>query len=85
MASKRYCQWCDEELEEAPAIHNQAKCEKTERLKGREEIKKLKQSIVEWKNAWYQQREIIGWLWWYHPGIANGMERLYYLNNQRGE
>jgi hypothetical protein len=64
MGHKKECPLCGEPLEEAPAIHNRAECQTTERLKGREEIKKLRRSVADWKDAWFHQREIIGWLWW---------------------
>jgi hypothetical protein len=75
------CQLCGEELEKAPAIHDQAKCEKTELLNGRQQISKLKKSIEEWKDAWYQLRDIIGKLWWYHPAIDSEHARAYYQAN----
>lgn len=82
MAEKRSCDLCGEVLEEAPAIHDVAKCEKTELLKGRKEIKRLKASIDSWKDAWYQGREIIGRLWWYHPAIDSDAQRAYYAAAQ---
>jgi len=81
MASKQVCNLCGEYLEETPAIHNLAKCERTELLKSRKEIKKLKVSIEFWKNSWHEGRNIIGWLWWNHPAIMND-ERLVYYRNQ---
>lgn len=64
--------------------HDVAKCENTELLKGRKEIKRLKESLASWKDAWFQMREIIGNLWWYHPAIDNDEQRVYYRKVRRG-
>lgn len=82
MAEKRSCNLCGETLEEAPAIHDKVKCEKTELLKGRETIKKLKASVDFWKDGWYECRAIIGRLWWYHPAIDNDAKHAYYAAAQ---
>jgi hypothetical protein len=66
MANHRDCSLCGEPLEDEPAIHDVAECEKTERLKGREEIKKLKASIDFWKEAWHSYRSLVGELMWKH-------------------
>jgi hypothetical protein len=66
MANHRDCSLCGEPLEDEPAIHDVAECEKTERLKGREEIKRLKASIDSWKEAWWHQRDVISRLCWSH-------------------
>lgn len=66
MAEKRSCHLCGEFLEDPPAVHDEALCERTERLKGREIIKKLKASVDTWKDAWFQLRDIIGKLSWEH-------------------
>ena len=76
----RTCQLCGEPLED---IHDLVKCEHTELLKGRVESKKLKQSVEFWKDAWYEGRDIIGWLWWHHPAIDNDEQRAYYQANLR--
>lgn len=81
MGEKRHCELCGEPLEEAPAVHDIVRCEKTELLKGRVEIKKLKASVRSWIDAWYQLREIIGNLWWHHPAISNDEQLRYYQNN----
>ncbi len=47
------------------------------------EVKKLRQSLTEWKDAWFQLREIIGNLWWHHPAIDNDEQRRYYQANLR--
>jgi hypothetical protein len=78
MADKRDCPLCGEVLEDAPVIHDLVMCEQTERLKGRETIKKLKASIDAWKDSWFSLREIISDLWWYHPAICDDQERTYY-------
>jgi hypothetical protein len=83
MAEKRSCSLCGEDLEEAPAIHDVAKCENTELLKGRKTIKELRASIEAWKEAWHHYREIVGNLWWYHPAIDSDPQRDYYRNNQK--
>ena len=69
VAEKRACPLCGEPLEDAPAIHDPAKCEKTELLKGRETIKKLTTSLYDWKygtGGWFELRDIIGRLSWEH-------------------
>lgn len=66
MAEKRVCSLCGEPLEEEPAIHDVATCEKTELFKGRETIKKLRAAIDFWKDGWYDLRELIGRLTWQH-------------------
>jgi hypothetical protein len=78
MAEKRACPLCGDPLEDAPAVHDVVQCEQTELRKGRNTIKVLKQSVNDWKEAWFQLREIIGKLWWYHPAIDNDEERAYY-------
>jgi hypothetical protein len=77
-ATKRDCPLCGEWLEDAPAIHDVAKCENTELLKGRLTIKTLKDSVNSWKDAWFHLREIIGNLWWHHPAIDDDAQRAYY-------
>jgi hypothetical protein len=66
MKSTNDCPLCDEPLEDAPAIHDPVKCEKTELLKAREKIKKLTASINDWKDGWFHLRDIIGRLSWEH-------------------
>ena len=83
MAEKRSCHLCGENLEDAPAVHDVVICEKTELMKGRKEIKKLKTSIEGWKTAWYQLRTIIGNLYWHHEAIANDGKRAYYQAQQQ--
>jgi len=78
----RDCPLCKEPLEEAPAIHDLARCEKVELEKARTEIKCLKQSINDWKDAWYHQRDIMGRLWWHHPAIESDEQRAYYQASQ---
>jgi hypothetical protein len=34
------------------------------------ENQKLKESVVDWKNAWFKLRDIIGNLWWHHPQLT---------------
>jgi hypothetical protein len=76
--SKRTCDLCGERLEEEPLVHDLLKCEHTELIKGRQEIIKLKKSVDEYKDAWYQGRENLGWLWWHHPAITSDEKRAYY-------
>lgn len=45
------------------------------------EILKLKQSIRDWMDGWYELREHIGNLWWHHKALDNDEERAYYQNN----
>lgn len=66
MSEKKSCSLCSEFLEEPPAIHDLVLCEKTELVKGRIAIEKLKISIDEWKDAWFSLRDIIGKLSWVH-------------------
>lgn len=66
MAEKRVCSLCGEGLENAPAIHDVALCEKTELLNGRTTIKKLKSSVDDWKDAWFRYRELVGRMAWEH-------------------
>lgn len=49
-----------------------------EQVSLRNEIKKFKKSIEDWKDAWHQLRDIIGNLWWRHPAIDNDERRAYY-------
>lgn len=79
--SKRDCPLCGDVLEDNPADHDVAKCEKTELLKGRSTITKLKKNLDEWKDAWFQLREIIGNLWWHHPALDNDEKLVYYQAN----
>ena len=81
MTKQQDCPLCGEPIEDAPAIHDIVKCEKTELIKGRETILKLKDSLSSWKDTWFHQREIIADLWWRHPAIDDDAERAYYQNN----
>lgn len=69
MSEKRACPLCGEPLEDAPAVHDVAKCEKIELLKARETIKKLTASLYDWKygeGGWFSLRDLIGRLSWQH-------------------
>lgn len=57
-------------------------CKSIELIKARKTISKLKQSVNDWKDAWYQLRGIIGNNWISHPAIANDEARAYYQNLQ---
>jgi len=81
MATKRDCSLCNEQMEDAPAVHDLTLCEKTERLKGRVEIKKLKESVRNWQDAWFNYRDIVGKLHWHHEAIISDEQRVYYQNN----
>jgi len=83
MADKRMCPLCEEPLEEPPNIHYKTQCAFKELEKGREKIKRLTQSVADWKNAWFHLREIVGQLWWQHPAIDNDAQHAYYQENQR--
>ncbi len=48
-----------------------------------EQNKKLTEGFGSWKEAWWQLREIIGWLWWHHPAIDDDKQRAYYQANLR--
>jgi hypothetical protein len=72
MAEKKMCPLCNEPLEDPPRVHIQSFCERTERLKGRVEIQKLKASIAFWKDAWFAQRDATGRSYW--QGFENGIE-----------
>ena len=80
MAEKRCCEFCGEELKD---IHDSAQCKEIERLNGRKTIKTLKESVNSWKDAWFQGRDIIANLWWYHPAIADDNQRAYYQAAQK--
>lgn len=80
MSSKQLCPLCDCPMEDPPAVHDVARCEKTELLNGRKEIVELKRSIDEWRDAWYHLREIIGNLWWHHEAIDDEQKLAYYRN-----
>jgi hypothetical protein len=80
--ARRECPLCKEPLEDPPAIHDPIKCEHDELIKARVETKQLKQSVSDWKDAWYHQREIFGRIWWHHPAINNDVERSYYQTSQ---
>lgn len=80
MADKKVCKLCGDVLLDFPIIHNIVECEKKELLRGRKEIKKLKLDIDLWKDAWYHNRDIIGWLWVHHPAIDNDEQRTYCQN-----
>jgi hypothetical protein len=43
----------------------------------RKEIEQLKQSVKDWKNAWFEGRDIIGNMWWHHKAIDNDEYRAY--------
>ena len=79
--TKRDCSLCNEPMEDAPIIHDIGECEKTELLKGRLQIKKLKGDVKNWQDSWFHLRQIIGNLWWHHPAIDSDAERAYYQNN----
>ncbi len=59
------------------------RCEKLELINARKEINQLKRSGNEWRDAWYQLREIIGNLWWHHPAINSDEQRAYYQVQQQ--
>lgn len=63
--------------------HDRDICISRQLIQTKAEIKKLKASVDSWKDAWYQLRDIIGWLWWYHPAIASEASRSVYQNNQK--
>ena len=48
-----------------------------------EQNKKLQEGAGSWKEAWWNLRQIIGWLWWHHPAIDSDEHRAYYQANLR--
>ena len=56
-------------------------CTKRESVNVKAELKKVKASLLEWKDTYFQQRDIISWLWWYHPSINNDDIRAGYQEN----
>ena len=80
--AKRTCDKCGDDWPEPPNIYYATVCMKKELENGRREIKALKQSLKEWKDAWFGTRSIIGWLWWRHPAIASDAQRAYYQAEQ---
>jgi hypothetical protein len=57
-----------------------------ELVDNQKEIKKLKESIYEWKygtGGWFELRDIIGNLWWNHPSIKDDSQREYYQSVQK--
>ena len=57
------------------------KCDKCQLELAYIEIDKLKESIKSWKDAWFNLRDSIGWLWWHHPAINSNDELQYYQKN----
>lgn len=80
MAKRQQCELCGEDIESCDT-HDIVVCEKTELLKGRIEIKILKDRVKSWQDSWYDLRKIVGNLWWHHPSIADDKVRDYYKNN----
>ena len=81
MSKQQVCPFCGEDLEDPPAIHGEHVCQVTELLNARREVKRLRESIMDWRGGWFQLREIIGDLWWHHKAIDNREQRTYYQNN----
>lgn len=63
--------------------HHEDRCLGRQLLNAKREIKQLKASIEEWKDAWFHLRDIIGNLWWRHPAIDNDERRAYYQESLR--
>lgn len=61
--------------------HDEDICLGRQLQQARAEIKKLKASVDAWKDAWFQLREIIGYLWWHHPAISDESQLQQYQNN----
>lgn len=75
MSKDQFCPKCDH-----PEIsHREEDCLRTQLAIANKEIIKLKSSIDEWKNSWFELRNIVGNLWWDHPAISSDQERDYYL------
>jgi len=49
------------------------------------QISKLKTSVSDWKNAWFELRDVIGNLWWNHPAILDDQQRAYYQAKSRNK
>lgn len=47
------------------------------------ELKRTKESLQIMKDGWFESREIIGKLWWFHPAIDSDEQRAYYQNVQK--
>lgn len=87
MAEPKTCRKCS-----APLVwdmltggyHDDDLCVGRQLLQARAEIKKLKESVDSWKDAWFNCRELLGNLHWHHKAIYNDVERAYYqLNLER--
>jgi hypothetical protein len=83
MKEPTFCELCNEEL---PADFIGKVCADKFQCLGREvelvkaENKKLKLAVKFWNEAWFEGRDILGWLWWHHPAIHNDEQRIYYQN-----
>lgn len=68
------CERCGKSIKDNP--HDQEVCFQVLHA----QIDKLKQSVVDWKESWFNLRTIIGILWWEHPAINNDTQRSFYQN-----
>ena len=78
--AKQICNSCGSELIDD---HPASTCVGVQLFNAQEEIKKLKISVIDWKNAWFALRDIIAKLWWDHPAINNDDQRIYYQAMQK--
>jgi hypothetical protein len=75
MAKKELCEKCQAPMSDD---HTEWSCMERELAALRKECVSLKKTIIFWKDAWFECREIIGKLWWHHPAIDNDEQREYY-------
>jgi len=61
--------------------HDDDVCMGRQLQQAKAEIKKLRTSLQEWKEAWFELRDIIGRLWWNHPALSDENTLRYYQNN----
>lgn len=78
-----HCDKCDEVLT-TPGSEcvDISACRDRQLTTALQENDKLKTSVKEWKDSWFQLREGIKWLWWDHPAIASDEQRAYYQRQQ---
>jgi hypothetical protein len=81
MTKQQDCPLCGEPIEDAPTLHDIVKCEKTELIKGRATIQTLKNSIIFWKEGWFELREKLSEIIWHHPALVDEREHAYYVEN----
>jgi hypothetical protein len=63
------------------SIHDDNLCVGRQLTQAKAEIKKLKASVEDWRDSWFQLRDIIGRLWWHHPALSSEESLKYYQDN----